>query len=430
MSIATEIEDLNTNLTAAKSAVTAKGGTVGDTGLAGLATEIASIPSGGGDDDPGDYGIVWYYGTEAITVNNVDMHGDNCSAVITDEATFVSAILNGQMGSQAFDGFHLDILYQQGEGWQCWEISETPMTTEDLETQLGMTITDFDPETADYASIMVTGSLSIDKTQRPVKYKLQSLEEYNRLADPQATGGQWELLVTLGTIWKFAFGRAVTEIPDGFLRNVPNLEYLDTTYADGIITIGQYVLESGRVGVRNDIEFKNATSIGGSSFSNSAIKGAMSFPNAISVGNNCFSNTISQPSLPKVETIGSYFMAACRVSSIYMGAMPALRTIGEYAFSQGHIDYFSLDLRNNRLPNLQSIGASFCNRMGRLDRMVLSDGVESLNIDANSFTLTSTQTVSYIAGIELNWYSNSTKKQQFVNAHPNSSTNSIYRKWR
>lgn len=48
MTIASEIEDLQTNLAAAKSAVTAKGGTVGNTGLAGLATEIASIPAGGG----------------------------------------------------------------------------------------------------------------------------------------------------------------------------------------------------------------------------------------------------------------------------------------------------------------------------------------------------------------------------------------------
>lgn len=47
MSIATEIQALNTNLTSAKNAVTAKGGTVGDTGLAGLADEIATIPSGG-----------------------------------------------------------------------------------------------------------------------------------------------------------------------------------------------------------------------------------------------------------------------------------------------------------------------------------------------------------------------------------------------
>lgn len=48
MTIASEIQDLATNLASAKLAVTAKGGTVGDTGLAGLATEIASIPAGGG----------------------------------------------------------------------------------------------------------------------------------------------------------------------------------------------------------------------------------------------------------------------------------------------------------------------------------------------------------------------------------------------
>lgn len=47
MSITTEIQALNTNLTAAKGAVEAKGGTIGNTGLAGLASEIAGIPSGG-----------------------------------------------------------------------------------------------------------------------------------------------------------------------------------------------------------------------------------------------------------------------------------------------------------------------------------------------------------------------------------------------
>lgn len=46
MSIATEITALNTNLAAAKAAVVAKGGTTGDTGLAGLASEIATIPTG------------------------------------------------------------------------------------------------------------------------------------------------------------------------------------------------------------------------------------------------------------------------------------------------------------------------------------------------------------------------------------------------
>lgn len=51
MSIASELTALATNLQNAKNAVTAKGGTVGDTGLAGLSSEIASIPSGGGGGD-------------------------------------------------------------------------------------------------------------------------------------------------------------------------------------------------------------------------------------------------------------------------------------------------------------------------------------------------------------------------------------------
>lgn len=57
MTIASEIQDLQTNLQAAKTAVTTKGGTVGDTGLAGLASEIASIPSGGTLDN---YGTITY----------------------------------------------------------------------------------------------------------------------------------------------------------------------------------------------------------------------------------------------------------------------------------------------------------------------------------------------------------------------------------
>lgn len=48
MAIADTITELNEALQDAKTAITTAGGTVGDTGLAGLATEIATIPSGGG----------------------------------------------------------------------------------------------------------------------------------------------------------------------------------------------------------------------------------------------------------------------------------------------------------------------------------------------------------------------------------------------
>lgn len=69
MSIASEITALNSNLTAAKSAVTAKGGTVGDTGLAGLAAEIASIPSGGGGG--GSFNIDTFLGNELYGMLNI-----------------------------------------------------------------------------------------------------------------------------------------------------------------------------------------------------------------------------------------------------------------------------------------------------------------------------------------------------------------------
>lgn len=46
MSIASELQDLNTNLTNAKTAVKNKGGTISNTGLAGLADEIATISGG------------------------------------------------------------------------------------------------------------------------------------------------------------------------------------------------------------------------------------------------------------------------------------------------------------------------------------------------------------------------------------------------
>lgn len=63
MSIASEITALNTNLQAAKNAVEDKGGTVGDTGLAGLAAEIQTIPNGGGQSEPSNGGHITGYDT-------------------------------------------------------------------------------------------------------------------------------------------------------------------------------------------------------------------------------------------------------------------------------------------------------------------------------------------------------------------------------
>lgn len=84
MTIASEIQNLQTNLQAAKSAVTSKGGTVGDTGLAGLASEIGTIPSGGSTE----------------VVNGIILNYKAASSTI-DANTFVEFVNNITLGTDA-----------------------------------------------------------------------------------------------------------------------------------------------------------------------------------------------------------------------------------------------------------------------------------------------------------------------------------------
>lgn len=140
MSIASEITALNSNLTAAKSAVTAKGGLVGDTGLAGLATEIASIPSGGGDFTcKTPYGRLWYAPFEESWVIE---YSDGCSVTI-DQAKFSAYVVTNPIQSWG-EGQRASFDYNSEEGtWQSWDF-ETPVdnvTTEQMAEQLGITIT-------------------------------------------------------------------------------------------------------------------------------------------------------------------------------------------------------------------------------------------------------------------------------------------------
>lgn len=106
MSIATEITALDTNLNAAKEAVEAKGGTVGDTGLAGLAGEIATIPSGGAV-----FGTVTYVDGEnvehTVNIQNPDeLHSlctmDNTNVTIGGETFGNRNIVRVDLGSEAY----------------------------------------------------------------------------------------------------------------------------------------------------------------------------------------------------------------------------------------------------------------------------------------------------------------------------------------
>ena len=226
MSIADEIQDLNTNLTAAKAAVTAKGGTVGDTGLAGLATEIESIPSGGALPQP-SYGRVWYG-----DYNWIIEQAEGCTVEV-DVEKFTAYLRTNPL---AMGGDRADFDYDSGEQtWSSWSF-RTPingLTSEQLAEQLGITVTV--NEGAEWAMF----SLSSSPDFSDLKYaEFQSLAEYNSFAngeyDPiSINGGTLER----GQIRKYEFGSVPTTIPDYCLSNCDNLISI-TEVPEGVVSIG------------------------------------------------------------------------------------------------------------------------------------------------------------------------------------------------
>lgn len=225
MSIASEITALNTNLTAAKNAVVTKGGTVGNTGLAGLATEIESIPSGGALPQP-SYGRVWY-GDYVWTVE----YADGCTVEV-DVEKFTAYLRTNPLEME--DRANFD--YNAGEQtWQSWDF-RTPingLTSEQLAEQLGITVTV--NEGAEFAMF----SLSSSPDFSDLKYaEFQSLAEYNSFAngenDPISINGN---TLERGQIRKYEFGSAPTAIPNYCLSNCNNLVSI-TEVPEGVVSIG------------------------------------------------------------------------------------------------------------------------------------------------------------------------------------------------
>lgn len=87
MSIASEITSLQNNLQAAKNSIIARGGTTGDTGLAGLATEIATIPAG---ESASSWGRITLGNslleTPVYAITEYDEYGFSEQPYITDKA--------------------------------------------------------------------------------------------------------------------------------------------------------------------------------------------------------------------------------------------------------------------------------------------------------------------------------------------------------
>jgi len=237
MSIADEIQDLNTNLTAAKAAVTAKGGTVGDTGLAGLATEIESIPSGGALPQP-SYGRVWYG-----DYNWIIEQAEECTAEVDVEkfTEYLETNPIRDMGGELRAEFNHNA---GGQTWDSWNF-ENPirgLTSEQLAEQLGITVTV--NEDAGWAMF----SLSSSPDFSDLKYaEFQSLAEYNSFAngenDPISINGN---TLERGQIRKYEFGSAPTAIPNYCLSNCNNLISI-TEVPEGVVSIGNDFLRRSGV---------------------------------------------------------------------------------------------------------------------------------------------------------------------------------------
>jgi len=338
MSIATEITALNNNLTAAKNAVTAKGGTVGNTGLAGLATEIESIPSGGASMPP--YGQIEYY----WDVRDVYFaEGEGCIVTIVDAdayAAFFEEVF-APMGSTG------DIQYQNGEWtYYDWEDPDDPEKTVDI-TAIGLSVV-FDDPSDPYGRIMCSRAREIHDESGLTTLDLDTAAALDGLAQTDS-GGNYDVdgtLVYPNSIRKYSFGPSVTAVPAGFLYYTANgearFEETDYTNATNVTSIGDSVVLKGQ----SSAVFPSLLSIGnrvtiyasyfvapelltiGDYFSLSFVSEVM-LPKVTSIGTDFRAGKAINIGLESVETIGSNF-AADYATWIYL---PKIRTIGSYFLS-------------------------------------------------------------------------------------------------
>lgn len=331
--IAEEITALNTNLTAAKNAVTAKGGTVGDTGLAGLATEIASIPSGGGPSEPSEWGILrcrsWSESWEA------GWDGDIYD-VTFDQATFLSFIAEHPLEEGA-ESVSIDISQDMGVEppvtlVQIYGFAEDPFygepaTIQDLE-QMGVTIVDYDPLGAGQIFIDLIRNLSND-----IALTLELNEaQYNAL-------GYWdenntEVLELVGlsiprpAIKQFEFGTEPTSVPDNFLRNCTELTLLDTTNWS-VTSIGDnFCLDCLYVDCAGPMDLSSVTSIG-----DSFMYYCAQFNKPITFSSN-------------LTTIGDWFLCGCNAFNQPLSFPDSLTHVGHGMLFQSSNMCSTIDINN------------------------------------------------------------------------------------
>ena len=360
MSIASEIQALNTNLAAAKDAVVDKGGTVGDTGLAGLASEISNIPGGGGSLPP--YGQVGYY----WDVRDIyTAEGMMCTVTITNMTTY-GAFYETAFGSS---GGGMNQLEYQNDHWMYydWEDPDDPEKIIPDITAIGLSVVFEDPDNP-FGQIMCGKSREIHKESGTTTIGLNTLSEFNGLASVDGDNNY-----TIGTesiyapsVAKYSFGSSVTSLPNSFLAAAgTNVESIDYTYATNVTTIGTYVV----LGAKSFVSFSALTSIGDGSKIHGA---AISAPELLTIGNSVSFDNVSELILPKVTSIGNSFTAQ---KAINIG-LESVETIGN-SFNATNVAWVYI-------PNIRTIGNNFLNNLKqysiRMSSFYQSSGTNQITI--------------------------------------------------
>lgn len=411
MSIATEIEDLNTNLTAAKGAVVNKGGTVGDTGLAGLASEIASIPAGGGNVPIGDYGKVAYYTRLSFVIENVMAMG--CNAEVVDSSKLMPFV----------EGSGVDLRYEDGS-WQVgWGGGDT-YTTAEVESEIGVRITNI---VDIFAEVRIQGTLNIDITSERKECTIDTLQDFGEFytdSSSSVTLPNGDTIVP-GQIVGYILGSEVTSIGNNFLGACDNFSSFDASLATGLTTIGNGFL-SYLTKVTGEISLPAVTSVGDYFLASSSFT-SVKLPNLVTAGISFCTSTRLQaiPSLPHCTTIGGNFCNNCQyLESASFSSIPLLETLGGGAFvSCPNLKSISL----TGIPNITAIGQNFAGYCSSLASVSFpSNDISTCfqSSDTTSFSAGSSSAISYLAGISATGTSTNIKnKFPSVAYYP-------YRKWR
>lgn len=397
-------------------------------------TEIAKI-SGGDNEDPGDYGMVWFWPELAIVGEG---YGSSygCDFEIVDGSKLVKHMeIYDNKGS--FQAYYFEDLWEVG-------YDEERYTTEEMLSVFGLSITNLEES----ASVNLSNyDIGPDTTEPMKKVRLNSAAEFalftndgNHDTITLHTGDE---INPTSQVVRFAIGKTITELPEWFLYGYGALGVVDTSYANNVTTIGNTVFTNCK-NLSCEMTFPSVTTIGRSFLGSAALfSGPVSLPEVTQIGNDAFYNTSIRelPKTPKVTTIGERYCANSAITYVIIDAISDVAvTIGQKAFESSSLT--TLSFGSNSKPVPTSIGARFCGNCASLRSVsCYRSGTDLTNL-LNAFSET-TYTLSnygnsnysklpvYIGGIGFDaGTATQNVKAEIKAKFPNiSGTNNVYRKW-